>query len=186
MLVLFTDKQFFMSLSTLLIQELKQESEATRKILSRVPDTKNDWKPHEKSFTLARLAAHVAEMPQWAARIMETDRYDFLEHPYKSVTFETNAELMDFFQLKLNEAIAALENANDEKLMEHWTFCRGEHVITQNTRYASIRGWLFNHMIHHRGQLSVYLRLLDVPVPGIYGPSADDIIERQRAATAQQ
>jgi len=174
-----------MSLSTLLIQELKQESESTRKILSRVPDTQNDWKPHEKSFTLARLAAHVAEMPQWAARIIDADDFDFMANPYKSISFETNAELMDFFELKLNEAIASLQNASDEKLMQQWTFRRGEHVITQNTRYASIRGWLFNHMIHHRGQLSVYLRLLDVPVPGIYGPSADDIIERQRAAAAQ-
>lgn len=175
-----------MNLNELLIKELKQESENTRKILQCVPEEQIGWKPHEKSFTLGRLATHVAELPHWMLRILNADDFDMQANPYQPHTCQTQEELIAFFDQKLKEGMEALEKAANEQLQEEWIFRRGEHVIFKSTRYEAIRSWMFNHQFHHRGQLSVYLRLLDIPIPGMYGPSADDIIARQKAAAAQQ
>lgn len=171
-----------MQLNQLLIEELKRESESTRKILKLVPEGKNDWRPHEKSFPIGRLAAHVAELPMWLDRALNHPEYDMAAHPLKSITFETNKELMDFFEAQFQQGIATLEHTTDEQLQEEWIFRRGEYIISKATRYNTIRSWMFNHQVHHRAQLSVYLRLLDIPVPGMYGPSADDRISQQAAA----
>jgi uncharacterized damage-inducible protein DinB len=156
------------------IAELKYESALTQKMLERVPLDKKDWKPHEKSYTLGRLATHIAEIPQWVSRIITIDDFDFIIHGFSRHTAESQEELINIFHEKLNKAIADLETMNDEDFNKTWTLRNGEHVIRQMPKKIAIRGWGFSHFIHHRGQLSVYLRLLDVPIPGMYGPSADE------------
>lgn len=174
-------------LNKLLITEMKREAESTRKLLSCVPEGRNDWKPHERSFALGRLAAHVAELPHWANRVLENDEFDMAAHNLPRVVCESNKELLELFETKLSNAIAALEKTSDEKLAEQWVFRRGDFIIAKGSRYEHIRHMMGNHQVHHRGQLSVYLRLLDIPIPGMYGPSADDMIkmQQQQAATAK-
>lgn len=163
-----------MPLSALLLTELDRESAATRRILERVPDEHLTWKPHAKSMTLGRLATHVAELPHWLNRILDADEYDAAARPFQPLAMESQASLLEFFEQSLFDGRAALGLASDEHLEQPWTFRAGERVIAHDSRYHMLRSWMLNHQIHHRGQLSVYLRLLDVPVPGMYGPSADE------------
>lgn len=171
-------------LNELLLAELKKESANTRKILQAVPDEHLGWKPHEKSFTLSRMASHVAEMPRWFNWILDSNELDMAATPLERFNCTSTSELLAFFDEKLSEAEAAISNATNEQLEQNWTFRRGEHIIVSSSRYDAVRSWMMNHQIHHRGQLSVYLRLLDVHVPGMYGPSADDVIARQKAEEA--
>lgn len=170
-----------MKLKDLLYAELERESASTKKILECVPEGKNDWKPHDKSFPLGRLASHVAEIPHWLNFVLEMDEYDMIAQPFDRHVCTSHTELMEYFEKKKAKGMAALAVATDENLMESWTFRAGERIIMQGTRYDAIRSWMFNHQYHHRGQLSVYLRLLDIPIPGMYGPSADDRIKMQQA-----
>jgi len=164
-----------MAIKDAFIAELKQESSMTKKMLERIPFDKKDWKPHEKSMTLGRLATHVAENTHWASDIRHIDDFDFLKnYNFNPATASTTEELLNIFQTNLDEAIADLSSMNDDDFSKNWTVRRGEQVMFSIPKKVAIRGWAFNHMIHHRGQLSVYLRLLDVPVPGMYGPSADE------------
>jgi uncharacterized damage-inducible protein DinB len=156
------------------IAELKYESSLTQKMLERVPLENKEWKPHEKSYTLGRLATHVAEIPQWVSRIITIDDFDFLVQGFSRHTAESKDELMSIFQEKLNKAIADLEIMSDKDFDKTWILRSGDQVIRNMPKKVAIRGMGFSHLIHHRGQLSVYLRLLDVPVPGMYGPSADE------------
>ena len=156
------------------IAELKYESVLTQKMLERVPLDKKEWKPHEKSYTLGRLATHVAEIPQWISRIITIDDFDFLAHEFSRHTTDSKDELMNIFQEKLNKAISDLETMNDDDFDKTWILRSGDQVIRNMPKKVAIRGMGFSHLIHHRGQLSVYLRLLDIPVPGMYGPSADE------------
>ena len=174
-----------MSLSELLLNELNKEAESTRKLLAIVPDEHLGWKPHEKSFTLGRMASHTAELPLFLNRILDADEYDMATRTGTPYVCADNTNLLSHFEMRLAEGIPSLEKATDEYLMQQWSLRRGETVIMTSTRYEAIRSWMFNHHIHHRGQLTVYLRLLDVVIPGMYGPSADDIIARQKAAEAQ-
>lgn len=171
-----------MKLSELLLKEIQQEAASTRRILQVVPDEHIGWKPHEKSMTLGRLASHVAELPQFVNRALESDHYDMATRTGAPIVCESTAALLEFFEERLTAAIATLQDKDNDFLQETWTFRRGEMILGQPTRYEAIRSWMMNHQIHHRGQLTVYLRLLDIPVPGIYGPSADDNIARQKAA----
>jgi uncharacterized damage-inducible protein DinB len=167
-------------LNELLLTELDKEAVSTRKILAAVPTEHLDYKPHEKSMTLGRLATHVAELPLWANRALTGAEYDMVANIPPTRTVKDNAEeLLSYFEEKLAEAKSILQNTTNEALQEGWTLRRGEHIISKATRYETIRSFMMNHQVHHRGQLSVYLRLLDVPVPGMYGPSADDILARQ-------
>jgi uncharacterized damage-inducible protein DinB len=161
------------NLASAYIAELKQEAIATRKCLERVPEDKFDYKPHEKSMTFGQLATHVAEMIGWATVTATTEQLDFATD-YKPFAPKTNAELMEFFEKHLTEAIKALENTSDEAMMQNWTLRNGETVLFVMPRIQVLRGMVFNHIWHHRGQLSVYLRLNDIPVPSLYGPSADE------------
>ena len=163
-----------MAIKDAFIGEMKHESTLTKKILERVPIDKKDWKPHEKSMTLGRLATHVAEISHWVSRVVTMDEFDFLVQGFSSHTAASQEELMTIFNEKLNKAIADLQTMDDESFNKIWTVRRGEQVLFTTPKKIAIRGWALNHMIHHRGQLSVYLRLLDVPVPGMYGPSADE------------
>lgn len=162
-----------MAIKDAFIGELKHESASTRRILERVPMDKKDWKPHDKSMPLGKLATHIADITHWISDIFHIDDFDFLQH-MKPVTISTNEELMKHFQERLDTALADLDKMTDEDFMKIWTVRRGEQVFFNLPKVTAIRGWGFNHLVHHRGQLSVYLRLLDVPVPGMYGPSADE------------
>ena len=164
-----------MAIKDAFIAELKHESSMTKKMLERVPLDKKDWKPHEKSMTLARLATHVAENTHWISDIVHIDDYDFMtNYNFNPKNAASTEELLDIFQTNLDNAIADLSNMSDDDFSKSWTVRRGEQVMFVTPKKVSIRGWGLNHLIHHRGQLSVYLRLLDVPVPGMYGPSADE------------
>jgi len=156
------------------IAELKHEAVSTKKILERVPVASLLWKPHEKSMSLERLATHVADIPHWVSDIIHIDDFDFFVNYKNRNTVTTQQELLDMFQRRLDKAIEDLQTLDDEKLNAKWTVRRGEQVIYELPKKVAIRSWAFNHLYHHRGQLSVYLRLLDVPVPGMYGPSADE------------
>ena len=157
-----------------LISELQYEAATTRKILERIPEDKFDWKPHEKSMPMGRLAVHVAEMTDWAKEAVTTDELDFANQEYKPFEPRTTADLVEYFDEKINDAIEALSKTSDEAMMENWTLRNGDQIYFTMMRIQVLRGMVFNHIIHHRGQLSVYLRLNDIPVPAMYGPSADE------------
>jgi uncharacterized damage-inducible protein DinB len=163
-----------MAYKDILIAELKLESGATQKMLGRVPFEKSEWRPHEKSFTLGRLATHVAEIPHWISRIIAVDDWDFAVHGFSRQIAQSQEELMTIFHNKLNQAIADLDSMNADDFNKTWIVRRGDQMRREMPKEVAIRSWGFSHLIHHRGQLSVYLRLLDVPVPGMYGPSADE------------
>jgi len=163
-----------MSVSKELIAELQNEAAGTRKMLERVDLSKSSWKPHEKSMTLGRLATHIAELPHWINDILEADHYDFATAKFKPSVASDSAELIRLFDEYLNRAVHALENCTDQSLNGSWKVSHGERVTYTASKKDSIRHWTMNHIVHHRGQLSVYLRLLNIPVPGMYGPSADE------------
>jgi len=162
-----------MSFSESLLPEFDQEMAATRKILERVPEALFTWKPHEKSMTLGRLASHVAEMPSWADHSITMDKL-VIGPEMKPFNAPTSAELLETFDKNLIAGRAALAGATDDHLAKIWELEYMGHVIISMPRTALLRSVVMNHMIHHRGQLSVYLRLHDIPVPGMYGPSADE------------
>ena len=162
-----------MAIKDALIAELTHEGNSTKKLLSRVPMEKADWKPHAKSMSLGDLAKHVADIPHWVHSILKKDEFDF-QKDYKGFSVSNFEELMKLYQDKLDDAIAQLEQTSDEVLMQSWTMRSGEHIIGKMPRVVAIRSVAMNHLIHHRGQLTVYLRLLNVPIPGMYGPSADE------------
>jgi uncharacterized damage-inducible protein DinB len=163
-----------MSQKQAFINELKHESSLTKKMLERVPLENASWKPHDKSYTLGRLATHIAQTPHSISEIVHHEEFDFATRPYPNNTATSTEELITIFQQTLHKAIADLEKMDDEEFARTWTVRRGDYVISQFKKNTAIRGWAFSHFIHHRGQLSVYLRLLDVAVPGMYGPSADE------------
>jgi len=162
-----------MALSRSLVAELKHEAASTRRILEAVPFASFDWRPHEKSMTIGRLASHIAEIPVWINRALGGNQFDFAGFVPAKPVFSDNASLLVYFHQFLNNAVSALEAASDDALNENFVIRRGEHVLYQFPRKVMIRNFTMNHLLHHRGQLSVYLRLLDIPVPGMYGPSAD-------------
>jgi len=163
-----------MAIKDAFIAEMKHESSLTKKMLERVPLDKKDWKPHEKSMTIGRLATHIAEIPHWISDIIHIDDFDFAVRPFSSNTAASTEELLQVFQTKLDTAMQDLAGMSDEDFNKHWVVRNGQQVMYDTPKKVAVRGWAFSHMIHHRGQLSVYLRLLEVPVPGVYGPSADE------------
>jgi uncharacterized damage-inducible protein DinB len=157
-----------------LIKELQQEGRQTRRMLERVPLEQSSWKPHEKSMSLGRLAGHIAELPDWVKVTLETDELDFGTAGYKAFIPATREELLDKFDQKLAGAIESLQAADNEVFNQPWSLKNNGHVFFTLPKSEVIRSSAMNHVIHHRAQLSVYLRLLDVPVPGMYGPTADE------------
>ncbi len=156
-----------------LSKEMEQESETTRKMLSRVPNDKYDWQPHPKSMTIRRLATHIADLPSWVGMTMATDELDFAKNPYKEEVINTTPELLSFFEKRLKQGRADLADADEKQLEKPWTLRNGEQIYSVSTKGEIIR-MTFCQIVHHRAQLGVYLRLLDVPIPGSYGPSADE------------
>lgn len=164
-----------MAIKDALIAEFKHETSLTKKMLERVPSDKKDWKPHEKSMSAGRLATHIAETLKWISSIRHIDDYDFMkDYDFKQQVAGSQEELLQLFQTNLENAISDLSAMSDDDFNKTWTVRRGEQIMMQVPKKVAIRGWGFSHQIHHRGQLSVYLRLLDIPVPGMYGPSADE------------
>ena len=168
-----------MSIAQSLLPEFDQEMANTRKMLERVPDDKYSYKPDPKSMTMGRLATHVAEMPSWGVFTMQMDSLD-LKGDFPRFTPTNGRELLAGFDKNIADARAAIAAASDEDFMKPWSLKMGDHVIFTMPRVAVIRSMVMNHIIHHRAQLSVYLRLNGVAVPGMYGPSADE----QASATA--
>jgi len=156
------------------LKELEREAKTTRKMLEIVPDDQFDWKPHEKSMSLRQLATHIAEIPGWIPMVMNTSEIDFGKNEYKPTVVENNGELVSFFERSLSEGRANLAKAKDEQLKDTWTMRNGEQVYSSDTKDEVLRG-VFCQVVHHRAQLGVYLRLLNIPIPGSYGPSADEM-----------
>lgn len=163
-----------MNIIQLLSQELEKEAATTRKMLERVPSDKFDWKPHEKSMTLKRLSTHVAELPGWISMALKTDELDFANNPYQPVEISNTKELVDYFERSLEDGKKSLASATEADLLPNWTLRNGDQVYSISTKYEVIRMSLAQ-TIHHRAQLGVYLRLLNIPIPGSYGPSADEM-----------
>lgn len=166
-----------MELKKFFLEQLEAEAAASRKAVERVPEGHDDWKPHAKSMELGKLAALVADMPGWAVLMLDRDRLD-LDAP-SSEAFRTKpaankADLLAKLDRGLAAARAALEATTEEHLHGHWGFAMGGQEISGGPRYAMLSNALFSHLAHHRGQLTVYLRLLEAKVPAIYGPSADE------------
>jgi len=155
------------------LQELTEESVVTRKMLERVPEDKYDWRPHEKSMTMKELAGHISELPSWISMAFTTDELDFQANAYTPPALNNNQELSGNFEQSLQEAQEKLEAAKEEDLLPTWLLKNGDQVLMSLTKGGLIRHAL-SQTIHHRAQLGVYLRLLNISIPGTYGPSADD------------
>jgi uncharacterized damage-inducible protein DinB len=164
-------------ISQALLPEFDMEMANTRKTLERVPDDKLGWKPHEKSMPLGRLAGHLAELPSWAVNTIAQDTLDIapVDGPtFKAVTATSRQEALDLFDKHVSEARAAIADASDDELMKPWSLLKGGQTLMTMPKIVVLRGFVMNHNIHHRAQLGVYLRLNDIAVPSIYGPSADE------------
>ena len=162
------------NIASAFIAELEHEAATTRKCLERVPADKFDWKPHEKSMSFGKLAVHVAEMFGWTPATLQHPELDFSKFDYKPYEPVTTDDLLEYLDKNVAEAIDTLRNTGDEIFMETWTMRNAEQVYFTLPKVAVMRSFVLNHIVHHRGQLSVYLRLNDIPVPSIYGPSADE------------
>lgn len=158
-----------------LIPELDQEMGKTRETLSRLPDESFDFRPHEKSWTAAELATHIASVPTWITMTLATSEFDLAEPFDAPARAESTAELLERFDENVAVARRALAEASAEALAEPWSLRTGEDVMFTLPRGAVIRVMILNHMIHHRGQFTVYLRMVGAPVPSLYGPSADEM-----------
>lgn len=156
------------------LPEFDHEFAETRKALEAVPEAGLDWKPHDRSFTLHQLAGHLAEIPRWVPVTIAQDGFD-LDAPYERFEPGSKQELLNHFDEGVAEARKLIEGADGETLMQTWRMTKGGEVEIEMPKAAVLRSFIFNHNVHHRAQLGVYLRLLDVPVPGHYGPSADDV-----------
>jgi len=166
-----------MSIAQSLIPELQHEVALTRKALERLPADKYEWAPHPKSMTVRQLASHIATIPTWGTMTLSTESFDISPPgapPYVAPAFGTTAEVLAGFEKAAGDFSAALAGADDAAMMTPWSLLKGGQTAFTMPRVAVVRGMIMNHLVHHRGQLSVYLRLLDVPVPAIYGPSADE------------
>ena len=162
-------------IAELLLAELEREAAGTRRALERVPEGRDDWKPHEKSMPLGYLATLVATIPSWVAAIVTQDQLDLAaQGEFQAPEVHTNRELLEAFDKALAQAREALANTTDEHLTTLWKLLVQGQVVMEVSRYEAIRDSAFNHLAHHRGQLTVYLRLNDVPVPSLYGPTADE------------
>jgi uncharacterized damage-inducible protein DinB len=166
-----------MPMSQYILPEFDQEMANTRKVLERVPEDRLDFKPHEKSMSMKQLATHVALIPSWGVETLTKDSIDIAPPgapPYQPPEMATRQALLDAFDQQAAAARAAIAAASDEDLRKPWSLLAGGNTVFTMPRGSVLRGMVMNHIIHHRAQLGVYLRLNDIPVPAIYGPSADE------------
>lgn len=162
-----------MDIIKVLQKELEAEAVTTRKMLQRVPTEKLNWQPHPKSMTLKQLATHIAELPSWIAMALNTSELDFAANPYQPVDVKDTNELLALFEKSLQAGRDALANAKEADLLPEWKLRNGDQIYMTMNKYEVIRHAL-SQLIHHRAQLGVDLRLLNIPIPGSYGPSADE------------
>jgi len=166
-----------MALRDALLPEFDYEMTTTRKTLERVPEDKVNWKPHDTSMAMGRLAGHIAEMPGFAAVTFQGDTFDFAPpggKPMEPTVMTSRKQLLEVFDKNVAAAREALSKASDEQLQKTWTLMNGGKTFFSMPRIQVMRSMIMNHIVHHRGQLSVYLRMNQVPVPSIYGPSGDE------------
>jgi uncharacterized damage-inducible protein DinB len=163
-----------MSIAEILLLDFDQEIAGTRRLLERIPENEPQWKPHEKSMPIGRLALHAARLPEFCTRMLTTDELNFATEKLPDLTFQSTAHLISELDRTSAEAKRAMQNASDELLNKHWRLLFGDKVIFDAPRKNLYRRLFLNHLIHHRAQLGVYLRLLNMPVPSLYGPSADE------------
>lgn len=158
--------------------DLERELKVTRTVLERLPAEHYGWKPHEKSMTLGRLASHLSELPSWASETVSEDSFDIApasgQPKYTAANFATRQEILDAFDAGVRQARERIAATDDTAMFQPWSLKRGGDTVFTLPRAAVLRTWLFSHVIHHRGQLTVYLRMTGAPVPSIYGPSADE------------
>lgn len=167
-----------MSIAQALLPELEFEANATRRVIQRVPADKWGWKAHEKSCTMGWNATHLAELLGWLWGTLAADEWDIEPpggEPYRTPELSGPAECLDLFDSNLNKSRAALAKATDEEMLATWRLLKGGEVIMEMPRAAALRTWVMSHTVHHRAILTVYLRLNDIPVPAIYGPSGDEL-----------
>lgn len=163
-----------MALNQPLLEELDREAQITKKILGKVPSEHLAWQPHEKSYKLGGLASHISEIPGWLDIIINDDELDFATMDYTPPTINKNADIIKLFEENLAKGKEVLQQTTDDKFNGNWRMRQGEQIFFELPRTQVIRTWVMNHIVHHRAQLGVYLRLLNIPVPGTYGPSADE------------
>lgn len=176
-----------MTIGQSMLGEFDMEMQNTRKMLERLPDEKWNWKPHEKSGTVGWLAGHIATLPGWLTMTIKTEELDYapVNGPaYQPPKIENRQQALANFDKEVGEARTALASVNDQEMMKGWKLLAGGHEIFTMPRVACIRGFVMNHLIHHRAQLTVYYRLLNVAVPGLYGPSADEMQQTSAAGSA--
>lgn len=166
-----------MNIADLLLPEFNEEMANTRKVLERIPDDKLGWKAHPKSNTIGWVGAHLAEIPGWLAPTIEQDSWDIHPvggEPYRTPTFGSSREILASFDANVAAAQKVLPKATNESLMKNWSLLMQGKPIFTMSRYSCIRSFILNHTVHHRAFLCSYLRLNDIPVPGMYGPSGDE------------
>lgn len=156
-----------------LLKELENEAQTTRKMLSRVPADKFDWKPHQKSMSLRELTGHIAELPGWVQLVLTTEELDFAKQAYTPPQISNTGDVQVLLEQSLEKAKAQLEQSKDNDLDPEWLLRNADIIYSRSSRGEFIRT-TYCQIVHHRAQLGVYLRLLDIPIPGSYGPSADE------------
>jgi len=165
-----------MTIAEILLLDFDSEIANTRRTLERIPENDPQWKPHEKSMPIGRLALHTARLPQFCTRILTTRELDMDKEKWPDIIFESNAHLLSELERTAAEAKSHLAGSSDADLKEHWRFVFKGKAFVDAPRMVLYRSMFLNHLVHHRAQLGVYLRLLNIPVPGLYGPSADESI----------
>lgn len=167
-----------MTIADLLLPEYDAETATTRKVLERVPDGRGEWKPHPKSFPLAHLAQLVARLPAWAPMVTNETELDIAppdgKRSFPGYSIETTATLLSEFDKNVVAGREAIARTSDDAFQVPWHFKRGGQIMFTQPRYGIMRSMVLNHLVHHRAQLGLYLRLLDEKVPAMYGPTADD------------
>jgi uncharacterized damage-inducible protein DinB len=166
-----------MTFSEILLPEFDAEKASTRKVLEAVPEEKFGWRPHAKSFPMRELAGHVAEVLSWTSDVLRRERFEVTSaNPPENASFKPSSvqQMLEKFEQWSAQARADLAAATDEAMLQEWVMTWDGYEIIRMPRYHAIRKWSLNHLVHHRAQLGVYLRLNDVKVPGTYGPSADE------------
>ncbi len=163
-----------MGVKDTILPDFDQEMAATRRVLERVPEPAMDWRPHPKSFSMGELATHLAQIPHWGTTILTRDDYDLASGGARAAACATVREVLETFDRHVSEVRRGLVDMADGQLLQPWTLRRGAQVVLSVPRIAAVRSFVIHHAIHHRGQLTVYLRLNDVPLPPVYGPTADE------------
>jgi uncharacterized damage-inducible protein DinB len=169
-----TNQEVIMPITQMLLPEVDQEMAKTRQVLERVPEDRGDYRPHARSMTLGRLARHLAEIPAWGVRALTLESFEIPATRGPAAVMTSRKELLETFDANVGTMRQALAGASDEALGVEWALTHGGKAVFKLPRFAVLRAMMISHMVHHRAQLGVYLRLLDVPIPGMYGPSADE------------